>query len=133
MRDLFCEKCGRRLDEDDLICPLCRTVIKKPETEVDSEVRVPNKSTETADVEVSEKNVPVNGGKSRFVAGFLQIFLGALGIGRFYLGYNTIGALQIVASFFTCGLGGFVWGFIDGVCILMGRPQADANGKALAD
>ncbi len=36
--------------------------------------------------------------KSKLVAGLLQIFLGGLGIGRFYLGYSTIGVLQIVAT-----------------------------------
>lgn len=33
--------------------------------------------------------------KSGVVAGLLQLFLGWFGLGRFYLGYNGIGAVQL--------------------------------------
>jgi hypothetical protein len=69
--------------------------------------------------------------KSRLVAGLLQVFLGGLGIGRFYLGYSTIGALQIVATVFTCGIGA-VWPLIDGIMILMGNVP-DAQGRTLRE
>ncbi len=74
-----------------------------------------------------------NRGKSRLTAGLLQILTGSLGIGRFYLGYNTIGLLQILSSFFTCGLVGAVWGFVDGVMILNKSLTEDADGNALLD
>ncbi|BAX92241.1 TM2 domain-containing protein [Mycobacterium shigaense] len=69
--------------------------------------------------------------KSKMVAGLLQIFLGGLGIGRFYLGYTTIGILQIVVTVFTFGIGG-LWPFVDGIMILLGKVP-DAQGHSLRD
>ena len=69
--------------------------------------------------------------KSKLVAGLLQIFLGGLGIGRFYLGYTTIGIVQIVVTVFTLGIGA-LWPFVDGIMILMGKVP-DAQGRALRD
>jgi TM2 domain-containing membrane protein YozV len=69
--------------------------------------------------------------KSKLVAGLLQILLGSLGIGRFYLGYTTIGVLQIVVTFVTCGIGS-IWGLIDGILILIGNVP-DAQGRTLRE
>ncbi len=72
--------------------------------------------------------------KSKMVAGLLGIFLGGFGVHRFYLGYTTIGILQIVVTIVTCGLGG-IWGFVEGIMILMGQPQfrTDAKGVPLTE
>ncbi|MCL2489086.1 MAG: NINE protein [Oscillospiraceae bacterium] len=74
---------------------------------------------------------PVGEQKSKLVAGLLQIFFGGLGIGRFYLGYTTIGIFQILTSFL-CGAG-VIWGFIDGIMILTGSVKTDAKGIPLRD
>ncbi len=68
--------------------------------------------------------------KSHYVAGFLGLFLGALGIHRFYLGFYAIGLLQIIVSVVTMGYG-VVWGFIDGILILSGHINKDAKGRPL--
>lgn len=68
---------------------------------------------------------------SRSVAALLQIFLGAFGVGRFYMGYIGIGIAQIMVTLVTCGIGGLIWGFVDGVLILSGTPARDANGNML--
>ena len=70
--------------------------------------------------------------KSKLVAGLLQLFLGGFGVGRFYLGYTGIGVAQILVTIFTCGIGG-LWPFIDGILILTGSVQTDANGVPLKD
>jgi TM2 domain-containing membrane protein YozV len=69
--------------------------------------------------------------KSKLIAGLLGIFLGGFGVGRFYLGYTTIGVLQLVVSIVTFGLGA-LWGFIDGIIILIGNVP-DAQGRTLRD
>jgi TM2 domain-containing membrane protein YozV len=69
--------------------------------------------------------------KSKLTAGLLQIFLGSLGVGRFYLGYTTIGVLQLVVSFATCGIGS-IWGLIDGIMILIGNVP-DPQGRTLRE
>ena len=69
--------------------------------------------------------------KSRLTAGLLGIFLGALGVHRFYLGYTSIGVLQILVTIATCGIGGF-WGIIEGILILSGSGiKTDAEGRPL--
>jgi TM2 domain-containing membrane protein YozV len=69
--------------------------------------------------------------KSKIAAGLLGIFLGGFGVGRFYLGYTTIGILQIVVTFITLGIGS-LWGFIDGIIIITGGVP-DAQGRRLRD
>lgn len=64
-------------------------------------------------------------------AGLLQILLGTFGVGRFYLGYTTIGVLQLVVSLVTCGIGA-IWPLIDGIMILMGNVP-DPQGRKLRD
>jgi hypothetical protein len=63
--------------------------------------------------------------KSKLAAGLLQIFLGAFGVGRFYLGDTGIALAQL----FTCG-GLGVWSLIDGIMILTGDVR-DKNGRPL--
>lgn len=76
--------------------------------------------------------------KSKLAAGLLGIFLGGLGIHRFYLGYTTIGIIQIVLTvflgIFTFGLVG-LWGLIEGIMILAGANyfRQDARGILLRD
>ena len=71
--------------------------------------------------------------KSRIAAGILGIFLGGLGIHRFYLGYTSIGIAQIIVTIVTCGVGHF-WGVIEGILILVGASiTTDADGRPLRD
>lgn len=57
-----------------------------------------------------------NGIKSKVVALILSIFLGELGIDRFYLGYIGTGILKLI----TCG--GFgIWWLIDLIMIATGK------------
>ncbi len=80
--------------------------------------------------------------KSKIVAGLLGLFLGGLGIHRFYLGFTKVAVIQlvltIVVSIFTVGFGLFfvgLWGFIEGIMILAGAAnfQRDAHGIPLRD
>jgi TM2 domain-containing membrane protein YozV len=64
--------------------------------------------------------------KSKVTAALLCFFLGGLGIHRFYLGYTTIGIVQIL----TCG-GCGIWTIIDFILILMGSLK-DKEGRELS-
>lgn len=69
--------------------------------------------------------------RSRLTAGLLGVFLGGVGAHRFYLGYPSMGVLQILVTISTLGLGG-LWGFTEGVIILSGKGFAtDADGRQL--
>ncbi|MFF7261264.1 MULTISPECIES: TM2 domain-containing protein [Streptomyces] len=64
--------------------------------------------------------------KSKIVAGILQLFLGTLGIGRFYVGSVGVGVAQLL----TCGGLGF-WSLIDGILFLTSNDRTDAQGRVL--
>lgn len=79
--------------------------------------------------------------KSAVAAGFLQLFFGFFGIGRFYIGSNTIGALQLglglFGFFFSWALVGIpflfgvgVWALIDAIMIFTGSVP-DNYGRKL--
>lgn len=72
--------------------------------------------------------------KSRLAAGLLGIFLGGLGIHRFYLGYTTLGIVQLLVTVFTFGFGA-IWGFVEGIMILAGAQsfRVDARGVPLRE
>ncbi len=59
--------------------------------------------------------------KSKLAAGLLGIFLGALGVHKFYLGYNKAGLIMLLVSLLTCGVGASVFaviGLIEGIIYL---------------
>ena len=72
--------------------------------------------------------------KSRVAAGVLGIVLGGFGVHRFYLGFTTIGVLQIVVTVLTCGLGS-IWGFVEGILYLVSAKgyTEDSRGIPLRD
>ena len=65
--------------------------------------------------------------KSKMVAGLLSLFLGNMGVGRFYLGYTGMG----VAMLLTCGGCGW-WSLIDAIMIFTDKVP-DAQGRKLRD
>lgn len=69
--------------------------------------------------------------KSKLAAGLLGIFLGGLGIHNFYLGYTGKAIAQIFLSL--CFGAGAIWGFVEGILILCGNINKDANGIPLKD
>ncbi|MER5495271.1 TM2 domain-containing protein [Streptomyces sp. LE64] len=64
--------------------------------------------------------------KSKIVAGVLQLFLGGLGIGRFYVGSVGVGVAQLL----TCG-GLGIWALIDGILFLTSNDRTDKHGRVL--
>lgn len=65
--------------------------------------------------------------KQKLTAGLLQILLGSVGAGRWYLGNTGIALAQL----FTCG-GLGVWALVDGIMMLTGNVR-DKEGRPLRD
>lgn len=118
---MYCKKCGKELPKGKRVCEDCK--------------------------EKEENTIIVNSGqyteynpKSKLAAGLLGIFLGSLGVHNFYLGYNNKAIAQllitIIGGAITCGIASiatYIWGLIEGIMILTGNINVDANGVTLKD
>lgn len=113
----YCSGCGKPIAPEDVVCRSCG---------------IPN-----------HPPVPMNA-KSKLAAGLLGIFLGSLGVHNFYMGYTSRAAVQlaitIVGAVLSCvGIGVVIvavtqiWGLIEGIMILAGKINMDANGLPLAE
>jgi TM2 domain-containing membrane protein YozV len=70
--------------------------------------------------------------KDKMAAGLLGIFLGYLGIHNFYLGNTTKGIIQLVLTLTCIGyIVSWIWGIVEGIMILTGSIDRDANGVPL--
>lgn len=65
--------------------------------------------------------------KDKLTAGLLQLFLGGVGAGRWYMGDTGIAIAQLL----TCG-GLGIWSLIDGIMMLTGNVR-DKYGRPLRD
>lgn len=72
--------------------------------------------------------------KSKLAAGLLGILVGAFGVHNFYLGYTGKAVAQLLITVLTCGFGAVIssiWGLIEGILILTGSINTDAQGRPL--
>ena len=110
----FCSNCGEPLPENAYICVKCGVKV------------VENvKNTEAS-----------RNSKSKIAAGLFGIFLGGIGVHNFYLGYTGKAVAQLLITVLSCGLLSFVsviWGLIEGILILSGSIDKDAQGNYLVD
>ena len=106
---MVCRKCGREMSDELRECPNCGT-------------HVSEKQIKSLDPQA----------KSKLFAGLMGIILGGFGIHNFYLGFTGKGIAQIFVTIFTCGFGA-IWGLIEGIMILTGSINTDANGNPLVD
>jgi len=73
------------------------------------------------------------GARSKVVAGLLALFLGTLGVHRFYLGQSRIGVTMLLISVLSFGLlapAVAIWALVECVLIFTGGIR-DAQGRPL--
>ena len=107
----FCSNCGSELNEQQDICLKCGVRVRKD----------------------NPMNTDPNA-KSKLAAGLLGIFLGTFGVHNFYLGYTGKAVGQLLISLLSCGVLSVVsgvWGLIEGIMILTGSIDKDADGNLL--
>lgn len=108
----FCENCGKEIEKGSSFCANCGCNIG------------------------NNTNTSNNKSKSKIAAGILGILLGSLGVHNFYLGYSGKGVAQLLITILSCGILAVVsgiWGLIEGIMILTGSINVDANGNPLVD
>jgi TM2 domain-containing membrane protein YozV len=138
---VFCSRCGNPVPAGATQCEICGLSVAAPrraEPQVGqpvppSTLRGPEGSLARSPAAAPFGLEPTTGlpysSRSKVVAGLLQIFLGGLGIGRFYTGHVGMAIAQIVVTFVTCGLGA-LWPLIDGIMMLVGNPK-DVDGRPM--
>ena len=114
----YCSNCGNELEKGAAFCGKCGKKINDSKVKVEGEI---------------VRNMEA---KSKIAAGLLGIFLGCFGVHNFYLGYNGKATAQLlitVLSCFTLSFVSAIWGLIEGIFILTGTINVDAEGNRLID
>ena len=130
---MYCRNCGKQIDNNAAVCIHCGVAVGNGA----------NFCTNCGNATVPGAAVCTNCGyattrpvageqKSKLAAGLLGIFLGGIGVHNFYLGFTGKAIAQIVVTVVTCGVGS-IWGLIEGILILCGSMNKDANGNPLSD
>lgn len=139
-RNMFCRNCGNAMDRNAIVCVKCGV----PKGSGNAYCPNCGKGTNpnaavclNCGASLANTNIIAGeGSKSKLAAGLLGIFLGGLGIHNFYLGYTKKAVIQVLL-----GTVGFlllvgpvvssIWGFVEGILILVGSISVDGNGKPL--
>ncbi len=124
---MFCKQCGKPIDDGQELCEECKANAGANQAQ--------NNNTQNGQSYNANPNVQTSP-KSKIAAGLLGIFLGSFGVHNFYLGYTGKAIAQLLITLLTCGFGAFVssvWGLIEGILILTGSINTDANGNPLKD
>lgn len=132
---MYCRNCGNVMNDQAAICVTCGVPVGKGN----------NYCPQCGDLTNSMSQICMKCGvhlntygqqKSKLAAGLFGIFLGALGVHRFYLGHIGIGLAQLLITVLSCGLlswATWIWGLIEGIMILAGNINKDAKGVPLRD
>ncbi len=125
----FCPNCGTNYDDNMMNCPNCGAPAPQMNNQQYNQQQYQQPmGNQQYNPQFQQQAMP--GAKSKMAAGLLGIFLGGWGVHNFYLGNTSRGIIQIVVSLVTCGLGAW-WGLIEGILILCGNINTDAQGRPL--
>ena len=77
------------------------------------------------------KNIPgLFSDKDYLTALLLSIFIGGLGVDRFYTGHTGIGVGKLLLFIFSCGTLGWIWAIVD-IILFATRQVTDSLGRPL--
>jgi len=128
---MFCKNCGSQIEDGAAFCANCGCALGQTQSFC-SACGAPIQPGATACAQCGKVlNQPKPVLKSKLAAGLLGVFLGGFGVHNFYLGYTGRGVAQILLNF-CCGIGS-IWGFIEGILILVGNINTDASGAPLGE
>lgn len=135
---MFCKNCGHQHHEQAVVCLNCGVAIGTGESFCShcGMHTTPNAHICTNCGVVLTPSVIAGEQKSKLVAGVLGILLGPLGVHNFYLGYTGKAVAQLLITILTCGAGATItgiWGLIEGILILTGSIDKDANNIPLKE
>jgi hypothetical protein len=125
---MYCRHCGNEVSEKAIMCVACGTPPKagknycyncKAETDANAVICM------KCGVSLKDSNDPLSGEKDWLTTLLLCIFVGSLGIHRFYTKHTVIGIVQLL-TLGGCG----IWTLVDLIMIVTGSYK-DADGNPL--
>ncbi|MFW6319199.1 MAG: zinc-ribbon domain-containing protein [Bacillota bacterium] len=129
----FCSECGKKAQPDTpnetiRYCPNCGEGVKENQSVC------LNCGTDLH----GSRATQVPGRKSKLAAGLLGILLGGFGIHNFYLGFTGKAIAQLLLTIigWIIIIGPIIagiWGLIEGILILTGSMNTDAEGNLLGE
>ena len=137
---MFCKQCGKPIDDGQELCEECKVA---GTTTAQADQTAGQQTQAQAEQPQYQQQPQYNAApnvsssqKSKIAAGLLGIFLGSFGVHNFYLGYTGKAIAQLlisVLSCFTLSAVSAIWGLVEGILILTGSINTDADGKPLSD
>ena len=131
---MFCKQCGKPIDDGQELCEDCKNAAAASANANYNQNPNPNPNYNYNNANPNPNFNPQ--AKSKVAAGLLGIFLGSLGVHNFYLGYTGKAIAQLLITILSCGflaVVSSVWGLVEGILILTGSINTDANGVPLKD
>lgn len=122
---MFCRNCGKEVAEQAVMCVACGVPPKSGKKFCQNCGAETNQAAEVCTKCGVRLATGSGEGKDWLTALLLSIFLGALGVDRFYLGYTGLGILKLV-TLGGCG----IWSLIDIIMIATNKLK-DSNGTPL--
>jgi len=122
---MFCKKCGKEMSDNAKFCTSCGAAVVETVTS-EQPITVNSSNAGNMQPQVVVYAQPTTGisptwpVKNKIVAGLLGIFLGGLGIHKFYLGKIGTGIVYIIFCW-TC-IPAFI-GFIEGIVYLCSSDE----------
>ena len=136
---MYCKNCGNPVDANAVVCVNCGVKTGQGTrycSNCGNELAPGAAVCMACGSSVTGKTSALPGAKSKTAAGLLGIFLGAFGVHNFYLGYTGKAVAQLLITLLSCfALSEIsaIWGLIEGIMILTGSINTDADGNQLAD
>lgn len=109
----FCVNCGKKIAKEAVVCPLCGCQVEELKTSSNN----PNIVINNANTNNNNNAMMASRMRNKWVAVLLCLFLGGLGIHKFYEGKVGMGILYI----FTVGLCGI--GCLIDLIVLLCKPN----------
>ena len=120
---MFCRNCGKEVAEQAVMCVACGVPPKSGKKFCQNCGAETNQAAEICTKCGARLATGSGEGKDWLTVLLLSIFLGSLGVDRFYLGYTGLGILKLL-TLGGCG----IWSLIDIIMIATNKMK-DSNGN----